>query len=385
MNRYDNNNRRKNANRDGLIDRLRQTLSGSRLTSNNAGKKAQSAYSHERGKLPPLQGPYPGSVYDSRQVYSQSPLKTANQTRYQSQSQSQPGVPPQAYQNERHPDVYAAQQKPNYPPYPQQAPGYSQQGKSYANQRPGYFQPHPGQGYSQQNAQYQMSSRRSGKPLTKQNAADVVVVIFSIILALTGLVSSSVIVRWLCLILSGIAVVYIFLSSHLKHKTPLTALGAATCILMLILTVMTPAKVGGGPVQTLSAQMSDQPSLQAAVLVTAEPIATIALTAVIIASDPPAVIAATVAPAELAQAASTPMPTVISDSRITHDGISLDMTLFYNPEGGSFYHTRDDCPSVNSKYLPLKGTVVYEQLTMNKFKALKPCTVCSAPVRPHAH
>ena len=208
--------------------------------------------------------------------------------------------------------------------------------------------------------------------------------IFLTILALVGLVSGSVILRWLCFIVSGITIVGISLSSRLKYKTPLTVLAVGTCAFMLVLTVMTPAKVGSGQVQDLSVQPSTQPSPQAAFLAMPEPSAKITPT-VVIPSNPPAVILSTVAPALLMQAVSTPMPTAIVNSRITHDGISLDMTLFYNPEGGSYYHAKDDCPSVNTKFLPLKGSLIYEQLTMNKFKSLKPCTVCSAPVRPHAH
>ncbi len=78
------------------------------------------------------------------------------------------------------------------------------------------------------------------------------------------------------------------------------------------------------------------------------------------------------------------MPTATS-ANVTHDGIALDMQLYYNTDGGSYYHTTPNCTAINSKYLPLKGEITYSQLTESKFKRLKPCTSCSAPVRPHSH
>lgn len=71
--------------------------------------------------------------------------------------------------------------------------------------------------------------------------------------------------------------------------------------------------------------------------------------------------------------------------RLSHDGINLDMPLHYNENGGNYYHTTDMCSAVGADYLPLTGKLIYEDLSVGKFKSLKRCTTCSAPVRPHTH
>lgn len=85
------------------------------------------------------------------------------------------------------------------------------------------------------------------------------------------------------------------------------------------------------------------------------------------------------------QPTATVRPTATPNQNVTHDGVAVDMTLYYNTDGGSYYHTTDRCSAINEKYLPLKGTITYSRLDESKFKRLKPCTSCSAPVRPHSH
>lgn len=60
---------------------------------------------------------------------------------------------------------------------------------------------------------------------------------------------------------------------------------------------------------------------------------------------------------------------------------SAKTKLYYNPDGGSYYHAVDNCSSVNAKYLPLSA-FYYGDLEKTKFKNLKPCTKCGAPERP---
>lgn len=57
-----------------------------------------------------------------------------------------------------------------------------------------------------------------------------------------------------------------------------------------------------------------------------------------------------------------------------------DTVLYYNENGGSFYHLDPYCPKVDSKYLPLTGTFAYRDLkqVMNE-KGLNPCLKCNAP------
>ena len=55
--------------------------------------------------------------------------------------------------------------------------------------------------------------------------------------------------------------------------------------------------------------------------------------------------------------------------------------IYYNPVGGNRYHTNKNCPSVNSRYLPLTA-FTYGELTDTRFQDLVPCTKCYAPDRP---
>lgn len=80
----------------------------------------------------------------------------------------------------------------------------------------------------------------------------------------------------------------------------------------------------------------------------------------------------------------TPQP-FVKPKRLSHDGIDLDMILYYNENGGSFYHTSEYCTAVDFKYLPLTGTLIYEDLSTGKYKLLQRCTTCGAPTRPHTH
>ncbi len=56
-------------------------------------------------------------------------------------------------------------------------------------------------------------------------------------------------------------------------------------------------------------------------------------------------------------------------------------TLYYNENGGSYYHLDQNCSSVNDEYLPLTGTFLYSDLTSYS-SSLSPCLACSAPVDP---
>ena len=56
-----------------------------------------------------------------------------------------------------------------------------------------------------------------------------------------------------------------------------------------------------------------------------------------------------------------------------------NQTLYYNPDGGSYYHTDQNCSSTSIKYLPLKGSFRYSQL--GNYPNLQPCSKCNAPNR----
>ena len=56
-----------------------------------------------------------------------------------------------------------------------------------------------------------------------------------------------------------------------------------------------------------------------------------------------------------------------------------DRELYFNPNGGSYYHADQYCSSVRDKYKPL-GTFTYAELDSGRYLDLEPCTVCQ-PVR----
>ncbi|MDR2657630.1 MAG: L,D-transpeptidase [Oscillospiraceae bacterium] len=59
-----------------------------------------------------------------------------------------------------------------------------------------------------------------------------------------------------------------------------------------------------------------------------------------------------------------------------------DTALYYNPDGGRYYHADENCPSVRSTFLPLKGAMRYEQLRDSTFSHLSACSTCNPPLPP---
>lgn len=55
--------------------------------------------------------------------------------------------------------------------------------------------------------------------------------------------------------------------------------------------------------------------------------------------------------------------------------------LYYNADGGKYYHAMANCPAVNEKYWPL-DEFYYTDLNTAKFKNLLQCERCGAPSRP---
>lgn len=79
-----------------------------------------------------------------------------------------------------------------------------------------------------------------------------------------------------------------------------------------------------------------------------------------------------------ATATPTPSPTPTPTPNLTAD---RSTRLYYNPDGGSKYHLDQYCPSTHERYLPFKGTFTYGELDNDKYKDLKPCNRCNAPLR----
>ncbi len=62
--------------------------------------------------------------------------------------------------------------------------------------------------------------------------------------------------------------------------------------------------------------------------------------------------------------------------------VSGDTVLYYNPDGGTFYHLDANCKLVHPKYLPLSGSFTYAELGEEQYKDLLPCNICGAPYPP---
>ncbi len=56
--------------------------------------------------------------------------------------------------------------------------------------------------------------------------------------------------------------------------------------------------------------------------------------------------------------------------------------LYYNPNGGEYYHSDPECRNVGSKNRPLQGQFTYAEINDEPYAKLKPCNVCGAPLRP---
>ena len=59
----------------------------------------------------------------------------------------------------------------------------------------------------------------------------------------------------------------------------------------------------------------------------------------------------------------------------------MNTDMYYNPDGGTKYHTDQRCASVRSKYLPLTP-LKYSTLARYPYTQLSPCSSCKAPERP---
>lgn len=67
--------------------------------------------------------------------------------------------------------------------------------------------------------------------------------------------------------------------------------------------------------------------------------------------------------------------------RMTVTPVPPDSTLlYYNANGGKYYHADPECSAVNSKYLPM-ASFTYGQLSEAPYSSLLPCLKCNAPTK----
>ena len=83
-------------------------------------------------------------------------------------------------------------------------------------------------------------------------------------------------------------------------------------------------------------------------------------------------------PPEGAAPQVTTVPTAIPTAE---PPVSGDTVVYYNPQGGKYYHANQNCIKVSTQYLPLTG-FYWRDLNSPQFKSLLPCPDCHAPSRP---
>lgn len=66
----------------------------------------------------------------------------------------------------------------------------------------------------------------------------------------------------------------------------------------------------------------------------------------------------------------------------TISSVRSDTVLYYNQDGGEYYHIDPNCSSIGEKYRPLTAMFYYRDVSSDTFKNLKTCPHCSAPARP---
>ncbi len=86
-----------------------------------------------------------------------------------------------------------------------------------------------------------------------------------------------------------------------------------------------------------------------------------------------------------ATAQTTQQPDISSVNSVaqqqTSAGVRSDTILYYNQDGGEFYHIDPNCTSIGEKYRPLTAMFYYRDVSNDTFKNLKTCPVCNAPPR----
>lgn len=59
--------------------------------------------------------------------------------------------------------------------------------------------------------------------------------------------------------------------------------------------------------------------------------------------------------------------------------VAPDTPMYYNPDGGHYYHADQNCSSIKNRFLPLKGETTYAELDNPEFSQLTPCKHCNPP------
>ena len=65
-----------------------------------------------------------------------------------------------------------------------------------------------------------------------------------------------------------------------------------------------------------------------------------------------------------------------------NDAGMAETVLYYQPDGGEYYHLDQNCRRVNPALLPLQGSFLYSELNSEPYRNLKRCEICGAPLAP---
>ena len=60
---------------------------------------------------------------------------------------------------------------------------------------------------------------------------------------------------------------------------------------------------------------------------------------------------------------------------------AADIILYYQANGGEYYHLDRNCRRVNPKHLPLQDSFLYSELNDEPYRTLERCEICGAPFR----
>lgn len=74
-----------------------------------------------------------------------------------------------------------------------------------------------------------------------------------------------------------------------------------------------------------------------------------------------------------------PQATETPQSKVS--AVRSDTVLFYNQDGGQYYHLDPNCESIAERYKPLTAMFYFRDVSNDTFKNLIPCPVCKAPAR----
>ena len=86
--------------------------------------------------------------------------------------------------------------------------------------------------------------------------------------------------------------------------------------------------------------------------------------------------------AEAAAAANADMPHTTVTPRPDPTDETEVLIVYYNVNGGKYYHLDRTCPAVSSEYWPLTGKIPFDMINSAQYSKLKPCEKCAAPTRP---